>query len=115
LAAYIAAFLPTAPFFTSNDSRISAVCYDQYSSTLAILEQTGSVGPSRTMRKLQIAGRAGDDQAPSPTVNLETLPPVGAPHLRLQDFSLLLSSAKLACAGWYAHIEIFYDSISETA
>ncbi len=34
---YIAAFLPTAPYFTSNDGRISAVCYDQYSSTLAIL------------------------------------------------------------------------------
>jgi hypothetical protein len=40
LVAYIAAFLPTAPYFKSSDSRISAVCDDQYSSTLAMLEET---------------------------------------------------------------------------
>jgi hypothetical protein len=40
LVAYIAAFLPAAPYFKSNDARISAVCDDQYSSTLAILEET---------------------------------------------------------------------------
>jgi hypothetical protein len=40
LVAYIAAFLPTAPYLKSNDGRISAVCDDQYSSTLAILEET---------------------------------------------------------------------------
>ena len=40
LVAYIAAFLPTAPSFKSSDSRISAVCNDQYSSTLAMLEET---------------------------------------------------------------------------
>jgi hypothetical protein len=33
---------------------------------------------------------------------------------QLQDFSPLLSLAKLACAGWYTHIEIFHDFISET-
>ena len=38
LVAYIAAFLPAAPYFKSNDGRISAVCDDQYSSTLAMLE-----------------------------------------------------------------------------
>ncbi len=38
LVAYIAAFLPTAPYFKSNDGRISTVCDDQYSSTLAMLE-----------------------------------------------------------------------------
>jgi hypothetical protein len=40
LFAYMAAFLPTAPYFKSNDSRISAVCDDQYSSRLAMLEET---------------------------------------------------------------------------
>jgi hypothetical protein len=42
LVAYIAAFLPTAQYFRSNDSDgwISAVCNDQYSSTLAMLEET---------------------------------------------------------------------------
>ena len=40
LVAYIAAFLPSAPYFKSNDSRISAVCDDQYSATLAMLEET---------------------------------------------------------------------------
>ncbi len=38
LVAYIAAFLPTAPYFKSNDGWISAVCDDQYS-TLKILEE----------------------------------------------------------------------------
>ena len=38
LVAYIAAFLPTAPYFKSNDGRISTVCDDQYSSTLATLD-----------------------------------------------------------------------------
>ncbi len=33
LVAYFAAFLPTAPYFKSNNGRISAVCNDQYSST----------------------------------------------------------------------------------
>jgi hypothetical protein len=40
LIAYIAAFFPTAPYFKSNDGRVSAVCNDQYSSTLAMLEET---------------------------------------------------------------------------
>jgi hypothetical protein len=39
---------------------------------------------------------------------------VGHTHPRLQDFSPLLSSAKLACAGGYTHIEIFHAYISET-
>ena len=40
LVSYIAAFLPTAPYFRAPDSRIAAVCDDQYSATLAILEET---------------------------------------------------------------------------
>jgi hypothetical protein len=40
LVAYIAGSLPTAPYFKSNDDCTSAVCDDQYSSTLAILEET---------------------------------------------------------------------------
>ena len=40
LVSYIAAFLPTAPYFRANDSRIAAVCDDQYSATLAMLEET---------------------------------------------------------------------------
>ncbi len=35
LVAYIAAFLPTAAYFKYNNYRISAVCDDQYTSTLA--------------------------------------------------------------------------------
>ncbi len=40
LAAYIAAFLPAAQYFKSNDTRISTVCDDQYASTLAMMEET---------------------------------------------------------------------------
>ncbi len=40
LVAYIAAFLPSAPYFKASDSRIIAVCDDQYSATLAMLEET---------------------------------------------------------------------------
>jgi hypothetical protein len=40
LVSYIAAFLPTAPYFRAPDSRIAAVCDDQYSATLAMLEET---------------------------------------------------------------------------
>jgi hypothetical protein len=40
LVAYLAAFLPTSPYYRSNDSRIAAVCDDQYSATLAMLEET---------------------------------------------------------------------------
>jgi hypothetical protein len=40
LVAYIAAFLPAAPYFKSNDARISTVCDDQYASMLAMLEET---------------------------------------------------------------------------
>jgi hypothetical protein len=40
LVAYIAAFLPSAPYFKSNDPRVSTVCDDQYASTLAMLEET---------------------------------------------------------------------------
>ena len=40
LIAYLAAFLPTSPYYKSNDSRIAAVCDDQYSATLAMLEET---------------------------------------------------------------------------
>ncbi len=44
LVADIAAFLPAAPYFKSNDARISTVCDhqcdDQYASTLAMLKET---------------------------------------------------------------------------
>ena len=42
LVAYITAILPTAPYFKSTDGRISAVCNGQYSSTLAMLEETAN-------------------------------------------------------------------------
>ena len=41
LVAYIAAFLPIAPYFKANDCRISGVCDDQYTATLELLEETG--------------------------------------------------------------------------
>ena len=37
----IAAFLPVAPFFKNNDTRIAGICDDQYTSTLDILKETG--------------------------------------------------------------------------
>jgi hypothetical protein len=40
LVAYIAAFFPSAPNFKSNDGQISTVCDDQYSSTIAMLQET---------------------------------------------------------------------------
>jgi hypothetical protein len=41
LIAYIAVFLPVAPYLRANDSRISGVCDDQYTATLERLEETG--------------------------------------------------------------------------
>ena len=41
LVAYIAVFLPVAPYFRANDGRISGVCDDQYTSTLERLDATG--------------------------------------------------------------------------
>ena len=38
LVAYLAAFLPVAPYFRANDPRITGVCDDQYTSTLESLE-----------------------------------------------------------------------------
>ena len=40
LVAYIAAFLPVAPYFKSIDSRNTGVCDDQYTSTFESLEET---------------------------------------------------------------------------
>ena len=40
LVAYIAVFLPVAPYFRANDGRISGVCDDQYTATLERLEET---------------------------------------------------------------------------
>jgi hypothetical protein len=40
LVAYIAVFLSSAPYFKSNHGRISTVCDDQYSSTIAMLQET---------------------------------------------------------------------------
>ena len=40
LIAYLAGFLPVAPYYRANDGRISGVCDDQYTATLARLEET---------------------------------------------------------------------------
>jgi hypothetical protein len=40
LIAYLAGFLPVAPYFRANDGRISGVCDDQYTATLERLEET---------------------------------------------------------------------------
>ena len=40
LIAYIAAFLPVAPFFKANDSRIAGICDNQYTATLDTLKET---------------------------------------------------------------------------
>ena len=41
LIAYLAVFLPVAPYFRANDGRISGVCDEQYTATLERLEETG--------------------------------------------------------------------------
>jgi hypothetical protein len=41
LIAYLAGFLPVAPYFRANDGRISGVCDEQYTATLERLEETG--------------------------------------------------------------------------
>jgi hypothetical protein len=154
-------FVQAACSTSRRTTRISAVCEDQYSSTLAMREETADEAFKVTVymtRKAQgwfrgwgcprrplarptrppppaprrrgerrwgcdanaspgtdSVGRrgcirphcrpnagegGGDDQAPSPTVDLETLPPgpwaLGTCHPSLQDFSPFLSSAKLA-------------------
>ncbi len=54
LVSYIAAFLSTAPYFRAPDSRIAAVCDDQYSATLAMLEETADEAFKAYMtRKIQ--------------------------------------------------------------
>jgi hypothetical protein len=149
LVAYIAAFLPTAPYFKSSDSRISAVCDDQYSSTLAMLEETAdetlkaymtrktqgwfrrwgcdasaSPGSGRVERRGRISPHHADGPGGGRRKSCAIANPGhgqdagGIGHTpsktsRLQP-SPLLSSAKLAYAGGYTHIEIFHDSISET-
>jgi hypothetical protein len=40
LVAYIAAFLPAAPYFRANDVRVAGVCDDQYTATLERLQET---------------------------------------------------------------------------
>ena len=40
LIAYIAVFLPVAPYFRANGGRISGVCGNQYTATLESLEET---------------------------------------------------------------------------
>jgi hypothetical protein len=65
-----------------------------------------------------ITPAADDHRAPSPILDALTSPngglAEGTRHPRLQDFSPLLSSAKLTCEGGNTHIEIFHDSIFKT-
>ena len=73
LVAYLAAFLPVAPYFRANDPRIPGVCDDQYTSTLESLEtSTDEMFKDYFTRKTQgWFGRwgrnvAADSPAPSP-------------------------------------------------
>jgi hypothetical protein len=40
LIAYLAAYLPVAPFFRASDTRVTCVCDDQYTATLEMLQET---------------------------------------------------------------------------
>jgi hypothetical protein len=40
LIAYMAAYLPVAPFFRATDTRVTGVCDDQYIATLEMLQET---------------------------------------------------------------------------
>ncbi len=40
LIAYMAAYLPVAPFFRASDTRVTGVCDDQYTATLKMLQET---------------------------------------------------------------------------
>ncbi len=39
LIAYMAAYLPVAPFFRASDTRVTGVCDDQYTATLEMLQE----------------------------------------------------------------------------
>jgi hypothetical protein len=95
LVVYIAAFPPSAPYFKSNNGRISAVCNEQYSFTCraeALFVSDDEEGADLIL----------PDNRTSPTLELETLGGRLAvemgqqkwmrhPLARLQDFSPLLS------------------------
>jgi hypothetical protein len=40
LIAYMAAYLPVAPFFRASDTSVTGVCDDQYTATLEMLQET---------------------------------------------------------------------------
>ncbi len=40
LIAYMAAYLPVAPFSRASDTRVTGVCDDQYTATLEMLQET---------------------------------------------------------------------------
>ncbi len=41
LVAYLAAFLPVAPYYRAADVRISGICDEQYTAILERLQETG--------------------------------------------------------------------------
>jgi hypothetical protein len=124
LIAYIAVFLPVAPYFRSNDSRISGVCDDQYTATLERLEETCDEAFKLYLtRKTQGAGRQrlavitnlalGDVAIAAPWQGVGHTPSKTSRVQSAAFRSSLMSSstprlcqAPLACAIGYTHIEI---------
>jgi hypothetical protein len=94
LVAYIAAFLPTV---RSSDSRISAVCDDQYSATLAMLEETADeIFKAYMTRKTQgwfrgwgcdAAAATGVGHTPSKTSRFQPAPLIGQARLCWRVYS----------------------------
>ena len=80
LIAYLAVFLPVAPYFRANDGRISGVCDDQYTATLERLEETGDEAfKLYVTRKIQAWFRRWGCQRPSAAASAASPAPGAAP------------------------------------
>ena len=80
LIAYLAGFLPVAPYFRANDGRISGVCDDQYTATLERLEETSDDNFKRYLtRKTQGWFRRWGCPQPSAAASAASPAPGAAP------------------------------------
>ena len=105
LVAYLAAFLPVAPYFRANDPRIPGVCDDQYTSTLESLEtSTDERFKDYFTRKTQgWFGRwgrsvAADSPAPSPAPGAAPDPAATPERLPAPEMSDCEDDGDGACA-----------------
>ncbi len=89
LVAYIAAFLPAAPYFRANDIRVACVCDDQYTATLRLerLQETKGENFKNYMTskthgwfwRWECAGTSDAAASPAPGAAAAAPPPRAAP------------------------------------